>query len=147
MLLTWNIVLYIIPIVLVQYYSIQIIILLCRKGTSSDVKGSLLQRHFLFLVLQNFYSYFSFLFWKVTKSDKSGGSYSFIFDLIGLFIALVRFFEPYVLYSFIQDINSLGLCKLKWIFSNKKYTKQALCSFTCSILNVEYVYLILIGVE
>ena len=44
-----------IPYLLVQYYTIQLMIMLCRKGTSSEVKRYVLIRHFTYKVLFDFY--------------------------------------------------------------------------------------------
>ena len=70
-----------------------------------------------------------------------------MFDLLGLLVAISRLVEPYVFYTFLTHLESLKCCCFKVNKMESKYNKQALCSFASSILNVEYVYLILVGVQ
>ena len=134
------------PFLLIQVYSIQICILLCRKGTSQEVKNYVLFRHFTYLALFNIYFFFTIKYFR-TREEKN---YPKIFDLLGLFLALTRFVEPYVFQTFRSELTLSKLnccCKKISKKEQSKYSEKPLCSFTSSVLNVEFVYLILVGIS
>ena len=63
---------------------------------------------------------------------------------IGIFLALIRLFEPYVWKTFKTEIQKLLPClKTK----KQQYSKESLDSFLNSCMNIEYVYLILVGIS
>ena len=69
------------------------------------------------------------------------------FDLAGVFMAIFRLLEPYVLRTLIDEINTCSMKTLgKESFAssvNQKFENEALSSFANSRMNVEYVYIIL----
>jgi len=117
------------------------VLLLCRKGTSNDLKMKVLLRHFTYLVIYDFYCIFGlFLALEVVEVQQ----YGYFLNSVGLILGLIRFLEPYVFSTFTQEVTKL--CSGKQT-KNKKYSAQALCSFANSAMNIEYVYLILVGVN
>lgn len=68
-----------------------------------------------------------------------------ILSSVGVFIAWNRISEPYVWTNFKADLNMVG-CKC---CKNKRavYSKVSLDSFVNSAMNVEYVYLLLQGIN
>jgi hypothetical protein len=62
-----------------------------------------------------------------------------LFSTCGIFLAGVRLREPYVFKHFKQDI-----LKMK---NNRKFAYEPLCAFANSAMNIEFVYIILLGVN
>lgn len=117
--------------------------LLCRKGTSSDLKRKVLLRHFTYLVIYDCYFIFGVFFALGVVDVRRDGKYSLVNGL-GIFLGLIRFLEPFVFSTFRQEMTTL--CSGKHP-KKMKYSAQALCSFANSAMNIEYVYLILVGVN
>ena len=75
--------------------------------------------------------------------------------MIGIPLALVRFLEPFVLQEFKADLSRLfrkicGCCGCRDKDEKKKvvrYSNEPLCSFVNSAMNIEFVYLILLGIN
>jgi hypothetical protein len=71
--------------------------LLCRKGTSSELKMRVLLRHFTYLVIYDCYFIFGLFYaLKIVSVNRWG----YILNGLGVFLGLIRFFEPYVLSTF-----------------------------------------------
>ena len=69
-----------------------------------------------------------------------------VFELIGVPLALIRLYEPYVWQTVISETNkSLKMKKQKK--EKAKFADESLCSFMNSTCNIEFVYLILLGVN
>jgi len=66
-------------------------------------------------------------------------------NAVGVLIALVRLLEPFVLSTLVEAVRKL--CPVGQSHAKTLYSKQALCSFVNSAMNIEYVYLILVGVN
>ena len=79
-------------------------IMLCRKGTSSEVKRYVLIRHFTYKILFDFYVINIYLLMEGTEGVDSEYEEVFkpmpLWDLVGFFVALSRFLEPYVFHTF-----------------------------------------------
>lgn len=124
----------IIPFVLIQISSLIIIVLLCRNGTSMELKIRVAKRHFVYLVCYDLY-----MFSPIYREGNHWISIV-ILQLIGVFLACIRFFEPFVFTRFIN--SNCKRCKM-----SRKFSEQPMCSFANSSLNIEYVYLILVGIS
>lgn len=72
-------------------------------------------------------------------------------NLLGVLLAFVRASEPYVLTNIIADLydvyNFLLCRKNKTLIKRAKFSKESLDSFLNSAMNIEYVYLILLGIN
>jgi hypothetical protein len=69
-----------------------------------------------------------------------------VFELIGVPLALIRLYEPYVWQTMKLELNKIK--KGKKIKKTKtKFAKESLCSFLNSTCNIEFVYLILLGIN
>ena len=68
---------------------------------------------------------------------------------LGIFLAAIRLLEPYVMINFKKDISFRRTETIsKRIDSNKvQFSKESLCSFLNSAVNIEFVYLILVGIN
>lgn len=72
----------------------------------------------------------------------------------GILLALIRLAEPYVFKQLYHEFLNLGR-KCKFCKKQKKITKiekikfsnEALCSFVNSAMNIEFVYIILLGIN
>lgn len=72
---------------------------------------------------------------------------SILFSL-GIFLAAIRIVEPYVLKNFKQDMLCKRRSKIVRLDLNKmQFSKESLCSFLNSAVNIEFVYLILVGIN
>jgi hypothetical protein len=75
-----------------------------------------------------------------------------LFAFTGVLLTLIRLSEPFVYNRLIQDIYKLtrkfccGTLKERKL-KPKKYADQPLCAFTNSAMNIEFVYLILLGIN
>jgi len=71
--------------------------------------------------------------------------------MIGIPLALVRFLEPFVLQEFIasfwKTLRSLRCQKEKKKRKRVRYSHEPLCAFVNSAMNIEFVYLILLGIN
>ena len=73
-----------------------------------------------------------------------------MFEFIGVFIAIVRISEPFVWQEFKIFIKNYIPCKQQKQKSNLrplKFSDESLCSFMNSAANIEFVYLILLGIN
>jgi hypothetical protein len=82
-----------------------------------------------------------------------------LFELLGVPLALNRLFEPYVIETFKSSVRSLFKRVKKAILCCRKpppcsrekskvnFANESLCSFLNSVMNIELVYLILLGVN
>jgi hypothetical protein len=66
-----------------------------------------------------------------------------MWNCLGILLAMIRLSEPYVWNHFKQDF--------KYLFSREsskkkeKFSSEPLCAFANSAMNIEFVYLILLG--
>ena len=81
----------------------------------------------------------------------------FMFELSGTFLALIRLMEPWVWESFVKELKGI----VRWILNTfccqnivkkgktpySSFAKESLCSFLNSAMNIELVYLILLGIN
>lgn len=65
----------------------------------------------------------------------------FILNINGFFIAIVRLSEPYVFEQLKKIFKKTEQKK------SDKYAEESLCHFVNSVMNIEFVYLILIGID
>jgi hypothetical protein len=82
-----------------------------------------------------------------------------IFELLGIPLALSRLFEPYVIETFKSSVRSLCrrvkniilCCRKPLPVSREKskinFANESLCSFLNSVMNIELVYLTLLGIN
>jgi heme exporter protein D len=78
-------------------------------------------------------------------------SIQIFFAFTGTIIAFIRFSEPFVYHQFLSDVYNLRrrLCARSKASKLKpdKFAVQPLCAFTNSAMNIEFVYLILLGIN
>ena len=84
-----------------------------------------------------------------TDSDWIAHSINTFQFSLGIFLAAIRLIEPYVLKNFKKDLSFKKTeTKSRRIDSNRKqFSKESLCSFINSAVNIEFVYLILVGIN
>ena len=70
-----------------------------------------------------------------------------MFELIGVPIALVRILEPFVFQEFKIMIKKYFCCTKKRSVKKLEFSDESLCSFMNSVANIEFVYLILLGIN
>ena len=125
------------------------------KGTSNDLRQKLLYRHVIYIVLYMFIIWtilFDLFEWSniTTAYLGSYGYYVFsffMFELIGVPIALVRILEPFVFQEFKIVIKKYFCCTKKRSVKKLEFSDESLCSFMNSVANIEFVYLILLGIN
>lgn len=68
---------------------------------------------------------------------------------IGIFLAAIRIWEPYVLKNIKFSFKSeTKIEKSKRDYMNRlQFSKESLCSFMNSVVNIEFVYIILVGIN
>jgi len=74
----------------------------------------------------------------------------YIFDILGIILAFLRLMEPFVMQEFLRNVRKF----LHWVACRRvkrkgltlNYSKEPLCSFVNSAMNVEYVSVILLGI-
>ena len=150
--------------VLVVVSSLFVAIRLLKKGTSPNIRRKILVRHYLyflfFMVIASVY-YLSYVdnknpFLDINKnrdraSHKWWVFYFFMYQLAGTFLALIRISEPYVFWHLKRDIYKRCFCKRKLskksIKNRPKFSRESLCSFANSAMAVEFVYIIILGVN
>lgn len=78
----------------------------------------------------------------------------YVFQFVGIALALVRMTEPYFWRHMVSDFKNLFrrifcfLCSKPDNESKKqRYSNEPLCAFANSAMNIEFVYLILLGVN
>ena len=122
---------------------------LCTKSTSGEMKQVLLKWHIVYFV---FFIVFLFrsnlhLFDKQIREFISMDTYFIIAtsaNSVGICLALLRFLEPYVFQRFLRDLRKFFGCSIS---GKQKFYKESLDSFLKSAMNLEYVYLILLGIS
>jgi hypothetical protein len=62
-------------------------------------------------------------------------------------MVFIRLAEPYVWTNFKADLRKLCKCKKKGEQKRAKFSKESLDSFLNSAMNIEYVYLLLLGIN
>ena len=68
-------------------------------------------------------------------------------NVLGVLIAVIRVSEPYVWTNLKADLIQLFTCNRKGkTIERAKFSKESLDSFLNSAMNIEYVYLILMGI-
>mmetsp|Transcript_29301 Transcript_29301/g.44130 ORF Transcript_29301/g.44130 Transcript_29301/m.44130 type:complete len:111 (+) Transcript_29301:1152-1484(+) len=84
-----------------------------------------------------------------------------IFDMIGIPLAFIRFLEPFVFQEFKADLKRACSCIGNTLRCRRhddeddekkpkkkvKYSNEPLCAFANSAMNIEFVYLILLGIN
>ena len=132
---------------------------LCLRGTSQQLRKRIIYRHIAYF---SFYSYQQFVNTFVIFNGLGAVEkryqvntwvglvqwevvLGFLYYVCGLMLAVVRFREPYVWTKFTNSFKKL-CCKKK---RNKEhlFANESLCSFINSAMNIEFVYLILIGIN
>lgn len=71
--------------------------------------------------------------------------FAYSWNSLGLFLAMIRLSEPYVWKHFGQDMKHLF--KRKSNQQKVKFSSEPLCAFANSAMNIEFVYLILLGIN
>ena len=123
---------------------------LCTRSTSTELKKVLLKRHivyFVFFILFLFHTNLHLLDKQIREylSMKSYYLIATITNSVGICLAALRFFEPYVFQRFLRDFRKLFCCSI--VGKKQKFYKESLDSFLKSAMNLEYVYLILLGIN
>jgi len=128
--------------------SLLVIYRLQTKGTSKKLKSTILYRNTFILIIYLIFSG-SILFEAITPTGYSGGLWNIFkqnwpLRLVGIPLALVYLFEPYVFSVFQSEMNAIGLGCIVSIIpcKRKQYDKQSLNSFLNSASNIEFVSLI-----
>ena len=149
----------IIPVILTVYR-------LSLKGTSEKLRKMVIRRHLIFASVyglrvativydRNYDKDKLYCIMKESCEGSKGWDYialgfDILADSLGIFLALVRLMEPFVMREF--------MCKAKklwsWLTCRKhrfkefklKYSEEPLCSFVNSAMNIEYVSVILLGI-
>ena len=131
---------------------ISIILVLIRLktvGTSTELKRIVYKRHIIYAIF-----YISFLiealktifFGDIIKGDKAfyiDDWIELVFAPFGIILAIIRMAEPFVWKTFKTEIQK-ALKSLK--SRNQKFENESLDSFLNSCMNIEYVYLLLVGI-
>ena len=149
---------------------------LCMKGTSTELRRKIIGRHsvyfFLFMytsvinsiaITANAKGWGIYAFntdadrdWVITWKDmfKPASIGYVVYYACGVSLALVRLFEPIVYQTFKSDLKILYLkCvrskkrKRREIVNKDQFAKEGLTQFMNSAMNIEFVYLILIGIN
>lgn len=68
-----------------------------------------------------------------------------MWNCLGILLAMIRLSEPYVWNHFKQDIKYLF--NRESSTSKQKFSSEPLCAFANSAMNIEFVYLILLGIN
>ena len=144
-----------ISILLAATTVITIVLVLLRlriQGTSKDLKEKVLRRHILYFalycvyllqLLQHFNSYW-------LKKLMTEGAFYWVgacFNVIGVLLAATRLAEPFVWNNFKADFLRLCGCREQVKCKRIRFSKESLDSFLNSALNIEYVYMILMGIR
>lgn len=82
---------------------------------------------------------------KDTFGPKTYYGVTAFFQTFGILLALIRLFEPYVWQTFRTEV--LKLCGRKYRAKKLKYSAESLDSFLNSAMNIEFVYIILLGIK
>ena len=125
------------------------------KGTSDDLRKKVLKRHIIYIVLYMgvLWSIFFDLFeWSNSYTAYLGSTGYYIvsflfFELIGVPIAIIRISEPFVYQEFKAMIQKFFCCTKKRAEKKLEFSDESLCSFMNSAANIEFVYLILLGIN
>ena len=151
-------------VILVVISSLFVAIRLLKKGTSPNIRRKILLRHYLyfvfFMVIASVY-YISYVDNKNPLLDMANYKdrstfkwwifYYFTYQLAGTFLALIRVSEPYVFWHLKRDIFMTCFCKRKLSKKSQKnrpkFSRESLCSFANSAMAVEFVYIIILGVN
>lgn len=147
--------------------------ILLRQGTNKELRSLAMRRQVIFLFLFVFWhTMFSIFFYdsnllkKINLSQHAIRFISIYLQVIGIPSSIMRLSEPYVWFSLKQSANRLKLflqfgCKMPEEVSaiqNRKRSKKdkelkqrmqeaSICSFLNSAMNIEYVYMILQGID
>ena len=129
--------------------TILVLMRLKSSGTSTELKEIVYKRHILYAI---FYTSFliealkSFFFGEIV----TGGRAFIIDDWIelaiapfGIILAVIRIAEPYVWKTLKTEIQKSFKCLKS---KKQKFESESLDSFLNSCMNIEYVYLILVGI-
>jgi hypothetical protein len=71
-----------------------------------------------------------------------------VYILAGIPMAIIRITEPYVWSHLKKDLRKVGCFKTKKdADKKKKYSTESLATFINSAMNIEFVYIILLGIN
>ena len=126
---------------------------LLKKGTSKLLKRKVFYRHLVF-VLVYIISSFNIKFGtfdrqNLTKSLWLADAIIVIFTCVSM--SMIRLLEPYVFQTFTEFVR--GVCCFERCKKTKdrkpkvKFSEESLCSFLNSAMNIEFVSLILVGIQ
>lgn len=62
-------------------------------------------------------------------------------------MAIQRLSEPFVWYAIVDDLKSMLRCRKQSSTNKLKYSKESLNSFINSAMNIEYVFIVLTGIN
>lgn len=133
--------------------AILVVYRLAQRSTSRELRCLVLKRHLIYFVM-----YFLLLFHVTTHFFSAefkkllGGADTFYWlgaslNVVGLILAFTRLFEPYVFSTLKADFRKFFLRKPENELKTIKFETEGLLTFLTSSLNIEYVYLILLGVN
>jgi hypothetical protein len=137
--------------------TVGLVMKLCRKGTSRELRNLICKRHCFYIVvylLTMFQKAFTSSFVHYWNSEDVIAKrhttliicrVTMFLNLLGLALFLIRFKEPYVLLNIKRDLGC-GKAKKKKT-RRAKFTEESLSVFLQSATNVEYVFLILSGIN
>ena len=149
--------------------TVLVMIRLNKEGTSTDLREKVRKRHYLYfalylgIILQVAYNQFSLALESLFPADQQWIAFTLeviVFELIGVPLALIRLFEPYVFQTFKKEVRLLVYkarrycsrdrsksCAKKPSEKQASFASASLCSFLNSAMNIELVYLILLGIN
>jgi hypothetical protein len=123
---------------------------LCKKSTSNILRKMVLKRYSIEIFLYSVYFWSRYINFKIDDKYVRNICIAEIVRLTILSLMLIlRISEPFIYQNLKTDLDRiLNCCKSKKeILKHKKYSSEPLCAFTNSAMNIEFVYLILVGIN
>ena len=124
-----------------------VVVRLCKKGTSKQLRKLVVRRHLIFFAIYTFYFTILLSFdpaygFRGLFSEETWEKIIFVYGYLGAVLAGIRLFEPHVWGHFKRDI---AFWKKKKEPVKDKFSSEPLCAFANSAMNIEFVYQILLG--
>ena len=123
-----------------------------KDGTSKQLKEKVINRYILYFMLY-FIVFINIIFIDNNYSPSQNYSLNFLtimrlsFAIVGVPIAMLRLSEPYVKQVFAETFCSSKLQQSMISQQRVRYSSDSLDSFLNSAMNIEFVYLIILGVD
>jgi len=110
---------------------------LVKTGTSQNLRRKIIGRNAFQLILNILFVLNEIM----PNNDESYGQFTIYISIVGLISAIVRLQEPFVW----QTIKKKFYCKNS--YSAHNYSSDSLNSFVNSAMNIEFVYVVLVGIR